>query len=51
MYGHEKQWGLFALMLPLYFALAGLDFVFPGRGGAAVFGVGRKPHVPEFAGR
>ena len=40
MYGHETQWGL-----------AGLDFVFPGRGGAAVFGVGRTPHVPEFAGR
>lgn len=42
---------LFALLLPLYLGLGGLDLLFPGRGGAAVFGVGRKPRVPEFAAR
>lgn len=42
---------LYAVLFPLYLGLAALDLVFPGTGGAAVFGVGRRPHEPELARR
>jgi SAM-dependent methyltransferase len=40
---------VFMALFPVYLALAGLDLAFPGRGGAAVFGVGRKPRPRDAA--
>lgn len=35
--------GVYLLMFPLYMGLSGLDLVLPGRHGAGILGVGRRP--------